>query len=268
MKIACQEHLIPGDTLIAKWEFISSVGYDGIELRGQGDFKFRERLPELREAQRAGVVLPSVCVIMDHFIGDFDLARRRDAIENMKSLLAVIAEIGGYGAITPAAYGMFSRRLPPFEPPRSPADDRQVLIEGLGELGEQAVQTGVCVLFEPLNRYEDHMVNSLAAAVELCKAIGLDSVKVMGDFFHMGIEEADLAESIRQAGNYLKHMHLADSNRQQPGLGHTDFKPAFQALKQIGFAGYMALECHLSGEPRAALAETARYIRSVYGEAR
>ena len=90
----------------------------------------------------------------------------------------------------------------------------------------------------------------------------------MGDFFHMSIEEADLAESIRQAGNYLKHMHLADSNRQQPGLGHTDFKPAFQALKQIGFTGHMALECHLSGEPRAALAETARYIRSVYGEAR
>jgi sugar phosphate isomerase/epimerase len=263
MKLACQEHLIPGDTLIAKWEFISSVGYDGIELRGQGDLQFRERLPELREARRAGVVMPSVCVIMDHFIGDFDADRRRDAVENMKSLLSVIAEVGGAGAITPAAYGLFSRRLPPFEPPRPPEGDRQVLLEGLGELGELAAREGVRVLFEPLNRYEDHMVNTLAAGAELCQAVGLDSVKVMGDFFHMSIEEADLAESIRQAGGYLAHMHLADSNRKQPGLGHTDFRPALQALMQIGFDGYMALECHLSGEPRAALAETARYLRSM-----
>jgi sugar phosphate isomerase/epimerase len=264
MKLACQEQLIPGESLIEKWECISAAGFDGIELQGRGDFQFRARQAELRAAQRAGVVMPSVCVIMDHFIGDFDADRRRDAIANMQSLLSVIAEVGGYGAITPAAYGLFSRRLPPFEPPRSPDDDRAVLIEGLGALGEHAAREGVYVLFEPLNRYEDHMVNTLAEAVELCKAIGLDSVRVMGDFFHMSIEEANLAESIHQAAGYLKHMHLADSNRLQPGTGHTDFQPALQALKQIGFDGYMALECRIQGERKAALAETARYIRSLY----
>jgi hypothetical protein len=59
--------------------------------------------------------MPSVCVIMDHFIGDFDADKRRDAIENMKSLLSVIAEIGGYGAITSAAFGLFSRALLRFQ---------------------------------------------------------------------------------------------------------------------------------------------------------
>lgn len=62
-------------------------------------------------------------------------------------------------------------------------------------------------------------------------------------------------------------VHVADSNRLQPGLGHTDFGPALQALKQIGFTGYMALECHLQGEPKAALAATARYMRSLYDQA-
>ena len=114
MKLACQEHLLPGASLAEKWEFASFAGYDGIELRGEGDFAFRARLPELEEAQRAGVVMPTVCVIMDHFIGDFDAERRRDAIENVKSLLSVIAQVGGHGAITPAAYGLFSRHLPPF----------------------------------------------------------------------------------------------------------------------------------------------------------
>lgn len=266
MKLACQEHLIPGNTLIEKWEHITAAGFDGIELRGHGNFQFRERLPELRAARRAGVVMPSVCVIMDHFIGDFDAARRRDAIDNMRSLLSVIAEVEGYGAITPAAYGMFSLRLPPFQPPRSAEDDRKVLIEGLSELGEHAAKEGVAVSFEPLNRYEDHMVHTLSEAVDLCKAVGLPSVKVMADFFHMNIEEQDLASAITQAGDYLTHVHLADSNRLQPGLGHTDFSPAFRALEQIGFAGYMALECHLRGEPSAALSETARYIRSLYNQ--
>ncbi len=40
------------------------------------------------------------------------------------------------GVIAPAAWGMFTRRLPPFdEPPRTPAEDREVLVESLAELG-------------------------------------------------------------------------------------------------------------------------------------
>ena len=54
---------------------------------------------------------------MDHFIGDFDPARRRNAVANMASQLAVVAELGGLGAMTPASWGMFSNRLPRFGPP-------------------------------------------------------------------------------------------------------------------------------------------------------
>lgn len=108
--------------------------------------------------------MPSVCVQMDHFIGDFDPGRRRDAVTQLRSLLSVIAEVGGHGAITPAAWGMFSRRLPPFYPPRSEAEDREVLIEGLHNLGEHAAHEGALLLFEPLSRCEDHMVNTLAQA--------------------------------------------------------------------------------------------------------
>src|SRR3712207_8000246 len=81
------------------------------------------RLPELRAAQRDGVVMPTVCVDMDHFIGDFDADRRADALANMASQLAVIGALGGVGAMTPASWGMFSRRLPPFTPPRSRSEE-------------------------------------------------------------------------------------------------------------------------------------------------
>jgi sugar phosphate isomerase/epimerase len=259
-KLAVQEHMVPGDGLEAKWEAATAAGFDGIELLGRG-LAFRERLPELRSARAAGVVLPSVCVAMDHFIGDFDPDRRASAVEGMKALLEVIVEAGGYGAITPAAYGLFSRALPPFTPPRSPAEDRQVLLEGLGELGEHARRVGAVLLLEPLNRYEDHMVNTLDQAVELCRAVGLDSVKVMGDFFHMGIEEVDLADAIRRAGPYLAHMQLGDSNRLQPGAGHLDFGPSLKALEGMGFEGFLAMECGLEGDPATVLPAVARHLR-------
>ena len=263
MKLSCQEHLIPGESLVQKWEHLQSWGYDAIELHGHGDFVFRARLDELQAARRAGVAMPTVCVIMDHFIGDFDAGKRRDAIENMKSLLSVMSEIGGEGAITPASYGMFSRRLPPYEPPRTEAEDRAVLVEGLTELGEHAGREGVRVYLEPLNRYEDHMVNSLAQAVELGHEVGLDSVKVMGDLFHMNLEEDDPPASIRAAGGHLRHVHLADSNRAHPGTGHVDFAGALAALRDIGFDGYMALECGLRGDASMVLPEVARYLRGL-----
>lgn len=266
MKLGCQEHLLPGDSLIEKWEFCRAVGFAGIELLGQGNFAFRERLPELRQARAASVVMPSVCVQMDHFIGDFDADRRRDAIENMKVLLSVIAEAGGYGAITPASYGMFSRRLPPFTPPRSEQEDREVLLEALHALGAHAAQEGVVLLLEPLNRYEDHMVNRLEQAIDLCQAVGLPAVRVMGDLYHMNIEERDSPAAIRQARDYLRHVHVSDSNRHEPGAGHVDFLAAFRALKQIDFDGFMTIECRLSDEPTRALTESARYMHTLLAQ--
>jgi sugar phosphate isomerase/epimerase len=262
LKLAVQEQMLPGENLIEKFDFATAAGFDAIELRGAGDLRFRERLPELRAARAAGVVMPSVCVMMDHFIGDFDADLRRDAIDNMKSLLEVIVQAGGFGAITPAAYGLFSLALPPFTPPRSPEEDRKVLLGGLVELGEHAAAEGAVLLLEPLNRYEDHMVNTLDQAVSLCREVGLPSVKVMGDFFHMSIEEVDLAASIGRAEGWLGHMQLGDSNRLEPGAGHLDFGPSLRALEEIGFDGYLAMECGLSGDPAAVLPRVAQYLRS------
>jgi len=233
----------------------------GVELRGAGDAAFRQRLPALRAARRAGVVMPTVCLISDHFIGDFEAARRRDALANMQTLLSAIAELGGYGAVTPASYGMHSNSLPPFIAPRAPEEDRGILLESLGVLAVHAEREGVCVLLEPLNRYGDHMLNRLEQAAELCQAVGMPSLKIVGDFYHMNIEERDLAAAIRSAAGYLKHMHLADSNRLPPGYGHIDFAPAFEALRASGFDGYLALECAIEGDPRSALAAAARYIQ-------
>ncbi len=264
MKLACQEQLIPGDSLEEKWAFIAGAGFDGIEVLGRGDGAFRERLPELERARDAGVVISSVCVAMDHFIGDFDADRRRDAVAQLRSQLSVIAELGGDGVLTPASWGMFSLRLPPFTPPRSPAEDRQVLLEALAPLAEHAAREGVWLAIEPINRYEDYMVNRLDQAVSLAEEVerelGVDSVRVCADLFHMNIEEDDLGKAITSTGRRLAHLHVDDSNRLQPGTGHLDFATAFEALHAIGYQGWAALECRLRGDPAQALPATTRFL--------
>jgi sugar phosphate isomerase/epimerase len=85
----------------------------------------------------------------------------------------------------------------------------------------------------------------------------------MGDLFHMNIEEDDLGGSIRAAGGHLAHVHLADSSRLQPGAGHTDFAGAFEALRGVGFGGYMAMECGIRGDARQVLPEVVRHLRSM-----
>ncbi|RZU75064.1 sugar phosphate isomerase/epimerase [Micromonospora kangleipakensis] len=258
--LACQEQLLPGASLSDKFALATTLGYQAIELRGRGDLAFARRLPELRRARADGVPMPTVCVDMDHFIGDFDPDRSRDAVRNLRSQLSVIAELGGIGAMTPAAWGMFSRRLPPFEPPRSPDGDRQVLVDALGELGEHARAEGVSLFLEPLNRYEDHMVNRLDEAVALCAAVGLPSVRVVADTFHMNIEEDDVHAALRAAAPYLGHVQVSDSNRYQPGAGHLDWPALLRTLHEIDYRGWLALECRLRGEPLAALRQAATVL--------
>jgi len=261
LKLAAQEQMLHGANLTEKWHFAQSVGFDGIELRGEGDLRFRERRSEIRAARDAGAAMPTVCVMMDHFIGDFDAERRRDAVTNMKELLSIIAEGGGFGAITPAAYGMFSRALPPFSPPRGADEDRKILLDGLHELGDHAAAEGAVVLLEPLNRYEDHMVNTLDQAAALSSEVGLPSVRVVGDFFHMNIEERDPAASLRRAAPYIAHMQLGDSSRLEPGTGHVDFHAGVAALGDVGYAGWYAMECGLSGDPAVVLPAVSKYLR-------
>lgn len=259
MKIAVQENLVPGKDAAERWQRARDWGFDGMELRGAGGIK--ARLPELRAARAAGMVAPSICPDAGPFIGAFDAGDRATAMTALRDLLEVAAEIGAAGVITPAAYGIHSNRLPPFVAPRTPEDDRAILTDALAALGRHAEGLGVELWLEPLNRYEDHMVNTLAAGAELCRASGSPAVRLMADMFHMNIEEADIPASLRAAGPLVAHLHLADSSRLEPGTGHSDFASALAALS--GFAGWGAIECRLSAPAESALPAALAYLRRI-----
>ena len=265
LKLACQEQLLPGDDLVAKFDFARRAGFDGIELRAKGDGHFTGRLPELRAAVRAGVVMKTVCPETDHFIGDFDADQRRDAIAQIRTQLSVIAEIGGEGMLTPASWGMFSLRLPPFAPPRTAEDDRKVLLEALIPLAEHAAREGVWLALEALNRYEDYMINRLDQVVGLAQevraATGSDPSGPAPTSSTSTSRRTTWRRPSSRPAPYIAHVHVDDSNRMQPGTGHLDFAGAFRALRAIDYDGWHTLECRLRGDPETALPATAAFLR-------
>src|SRR4030095_14818890 len=107
-------------------------------------------------------------------------------------------------------------------------DARRVLREALVERGEHAAAEGVWLAVEPINRYEDYMVNRLEEAVSLADEVergtGHGSVRVCADLFHMNIEEDDLAAAIRAAGPRIAHVHGDDTNRLQPRTRPTELR--------------------------------------------
>ncbi|HEY8392613.1 MAG TPA: sugar phosphate isomerase/epimerase family protein [Capillibacterium sp.] len=266
MKLATQDKPFFPVPLGEKLKAVRRLGFDTFEIDGR---VLVENLSEVKTAiKESGVPVETVCGGYRGWIGDFDQEKRATAIAEITRILQALAEINGRGIVVPAAWGMFSKRLPPLVPPRSEEEDREVLLDSLAKLNRVALATGTLIYLEPLNRYEDHMLNTLAAAGALIKAGNFAGVKLTADLFHMNIEEAGIERSIHEAKALLGHVHIADSHRYEPGTGHLDFVPIFKALKDSGYQGQMAFECRVLGEPAAeAYRRSVAFIRACLQEA-
>jgi sugar phosphate isomerase/epimerase len=100
----------------------------------------------------------------------------------------------------------------------------------------------VVIALESLNRYETHLLRTLADADQLRRLIDSSNVQLMADVFHMNIEEDSIAASLRAHAEHIVHVHLADSQRREPGSGHLDFADVFEALADNGYTGPLAME--------------------------
>ena len=138
--------------------------------------------------------------------------------------------------------------------------------EALEDLGEYAEQYGVPLLFEPLNRYETNMYNTLDAGVALLRSLSTKNVRLLADLFHMNIEEVDMEAALRAAKGYIGHVHFVDSNRRPAGLGHIDYAPIAGALREIGYDGFASAEAlpypDSEGAARQTMTAFRRYFRA------
>ncbi len=139
-----------------------------------------------------------------------------------------------------------------------------LLAGALNELGAHAAQYNVPLLYEPLNRYETNLVNTVAAGIELLQALKTNNVRLLADLFHMNIEEADIAHAIRAGGRHIGHLHFVDSNRRPAGCGHLDYAPIVAALSEIDYNGYASAEALPWPSPLEAAQQTMLKFRELF----
>ncbi len=128
--------------------------------------------------------------------------------------------------------------------------------EALDELGQHAARHGVPLLYEPLNRYETNLHNRIGDAAAWLRTLRTNNVRILADLFHMGIDEANSAAAIREAGSLIGHVHFADSNRHAVGFGQTAIAPIVAALREVGYTGYLSAEILPLPNPVAAARQT------------
>ena len=121
------------------------------------------------------------------------------------------------------------------------------------------------VLLEPCNRYETPYLNNMDDCAQVLKEMNIpENTGILCDTFHLNFEEKDLPAKIREYGSMIKYVHLGDNNRMLPGYGSVDWKEIIAALKEVGFEGYMSLECSMGNmKPEEALPATASFLRSL-----
>jgi sugar phosphate isomerase/epimerase len=269
MKIACQEHLLPGSTFKQKVKSALEIGFEGIELNAgfdpKGGSTLEGRIGEIKDGIKGtDLGISSMCGGQPMTFVVADPAQRALAVEGYKRSLEIAGELGATGPILVPIFG--PPQLSDLSPVKTARQlEEQLLVAICKELAPVAAKNKANVILEPLNRYETHFLNRLEQGVGICKRAGSPpGLKIMADFFHMNIEEPDIAQSIKKAGKYVCHVHLADSQRTEPGSGHIDFASGFKALKEAGYKGYMAFECGISGADKmATLKKSVAYLKAI-----
>ncbi|MDY0290586.1 MAG: sugar phosphate isomerase/epimerase family protein [Sphaerochaeta sp.] len=232
-------------SITEKFNTVRELGFGCFEIDGK---LLTEHTKEIKAAiKETGLQVSSACGGYRGWIGDFESERRKLAIMDITMIFQSLSEIGGTGIVVPAAWGMATYRLPPMMPKRTKQEDMEILLDSLGQLDGLAGKYGCSLFLEPLNRYQDHMLNTLEDAYNLISNKAFYNISLTADFYHMSIEEDNMDLSLIQYQSHIAHIHLAENHRYQPGTGAIDFKRHFQTLHSIGYSGKAILECRVRG---------------------
>lgn len=187
------------------------------------------------------------------YFSSLERAIRRLAMERIKAQIDLASELGAHVII-----GSVKGPLPVASAQVEAAKER--VLECVGECTEYAVRSNVQLTLEAINRYETNFLNTAAETVAFIQKIGSPALGLHLDTFHMNIEEVDMVVAIKTYSKLLVHIHLADSNRWAPGMGHLDLKTIVNTLRAVDYQGYLALECFAFPDPLEAAAQGLKHV--------
>jgi D-psicose/D-tagatose/L-ribulose 3-epimerase len=215
---------------------VADAGYPAIEIAAVPELDVRAARERL---DTRGLTVSSMCWIGLGF-PERDCAHENDRIRRAAAdyLRLCLEQAHALGAGTLVVVPTF-RTVPDASGREAELDRAAETITGVIDAD---APDGVVIALEALNRYETHLLRTLADADQLRRLIDSPQVRLMADVFHMNIEEDSIAASIRAHAQHIVHVHLADSQRREPGSGHLDFAAVFDALTDNGYTGPLAME--------------------------
>lgn len=216
----------------------AELGFDGVEIfprstESVDKNQFQDLLSK-HNLQFAAMGTGAGMLVHNLSLTSKDIITRNKATEFIKSIIDFAGNLGA-----PAIIGSMQGR-------HGNGTSKEQAIEwlssGLNELGEYANQYKTPLLYEPLNRYETNLFNTIGDTVRYLNTLDCENIKILADLFHMNIEEKCIHQAIQNSGNKIGHVHFVDSNRHAAGFGHMNHKPISEALNEIGFDQFVSAE--------------------------
>lgn len=238
----------------------ADMGFDAIELfTASGNAIKLERLKILLDQYKlklAAVGTGAGKVIHGLTLTDANSTIRKNAIDFIQEMMEFGAQFGA-----PAIIGSMQGNAVPGE---THSNSIGLLAEALHMLDQHAVSLGVKLIYEPLNRYETNLINTLHDGAAFIASNKFNNIKLLADLFHMNIEEADPAASIQKNIQHIGHVHFADSNRKPVGCGHTQIQRIANALTVSGYDGFVSAEAFPWPDPDLAAAQTIHSFKQFF----
>lgn len=263
LRISSQFGAAPGKSEEEKLANMKKYGCEAVEYHGSvvgKGAKYRKM------ADDAGLKVSVIC--WGSHKGDLckeDKANIQLVRDDLKKALETAGELGAQGVIYVPAFAK--------ETTLTNQEIRQRCLDFLPEMGQFAKKCNTSVILEPLCRLEAYFLRQVADAASIARDCGgPDSgVAVMGDFYHMDLEETSDMGAFISGGPYLKHVHLAggkeEPRRKLPGQNATRFVDGFRGLKYIGYTGFCSFECGVVGDREVEFPKAIAFLRKEWDEA-
>ncbi|WP_394231898.1 sugar phosphate isomerase/epimerase family protein [Niallia oryzisoli] len=219
-----------------KCRLAKEIGVDGVEV--QGDLKQDPQELANLLAKYELKVLSVTPTNVD--ISNINEDTRQKAVQYFLDLLSWAREIG---ANRICLHGEVGKIVGCGDHEK----DWELLLNSTKTVMEKAEALQIEVVFEVLNRYENHQIVTSKEALRLIDAVNSPKLFVLLDAYHMNIEESNPVDALKTAGKKLGIYHVADSNRQAIGNGHADIKSQIAALHEIDYVGPIIMEMTAEG---------------------
>jgi hydroxypyruvate isomerase len=144
----------------------------------------------------------------------------------------------------------------------SQAEMHENIIVGLKKVAPIAEQYEIMLILEPMNIRVDHKGHCLygsPAAVRICREVNSKAVKINWDLYHMHISEGDLCGHLKDGFDQVGYLQVADHpGRHEPGTGEIFYPRVLRQAYELGYRGYVGLECNPSSTELAAAQAVAK----------